>query len=224
MAEMVVFPNGSLVGTIAEGRKMKREMSGVRHVLAAMAAVLSMLLLLIGCDGRTGTDLPVLGQVDRDFLFHDQANQPVTPALFAGKVYVTDFFFTSCPSICPIMKRQMVRVYEVFRDDPDVLLLSHSIDPEHDTVEVLRNYADGLGIETDKWHLVTGDQEQIFAMAKHYMLAAMKHDEAPGGYLHSGSFVLVDNQGRIRGYYDGTDTKEVDQLIDDLKGLLRRLR
>jgi protein SCO1/2 len=154
--------------------------------------------------------------VTRDFSFVNQDNEVVTPAVFQDKVYVTDFFFTTCPSICPIMTRQMTRVYEAVIDEPGVLLLSHTIDPEHDTVEVLKNYADGLGIKTAKWHLVTGSQDEIFAMAKHYMLAAMKHEEAPGGYLHSGSFVLVDRQRQIRGYYDGTDSEAVDRLIEDL--------
>ncbi len=173
-------------------------------------------LYLSGCDSRGIDDFPVLGEVSRDFSFVNQDNEVVTPAVFQGKVYVTDFFFTTCPAICPIMTRQMARVYEAVRDDPEVLLLSHTIDPEHDTVEVLKNYADGLGIETARWHLVTGPQDEIFAMAKHYMLAAMKYEEAPGGYLHSGSFVLVDRQRQIRGYYDGTDPEAVDRLIDDL--------
>lgn len=179
-------------------------------------------VLVCSCENRSADELPVLGEVSRDFSFRDQDNELVTPAVFAGKIYVTDFFFTSCPSICPIMKRQMVRVYEAYVDEPQVLLLSHTIDPEHDTVEVLRNFADGLGIKAHKWHLVTGAQDDIFAMAKHYMLAAMKYEEAPGGYLHSGSFVLVDTAGKIRGYYDGTDTQEVDKLIRDIKLLLRR--
>jgi len=173
-------------------------------------------LYLSGCDSRSIDDFPVLGEVSRDFSFVNQDNEVVTPAVFQDKVYVTDFFFTTCPAICPIMTRQMTRVYEAIKDDPGVLLLSHTIDPEHDTVEVLKNYADGLGIETAKWHLVTGPQDEIFAMAKHYMLAAMKYEEAPGGYLHSGSFVLVDRERQIRGYYDGTDPEAVDRLIDDL--------
>ena len=114
------------------------------------------------------------------------------------------------------MKRQMYRVYEAIKDVPDIVLLSHTIDPEHDTVETLKQYANGLGIETDKWHMVTGEQDAIFSMAKHYMLGVMKNEEVPGGYLHSGSFVLVDKKNRIRGYYNGTKTEEVDQLIADL--------
>lgn len=155
-----------------------------------------------------------------DFSFHNQDNQLVTAEIFTDKVYVTDFFFTTCPSICPIMKKQMSRVYEVFKDTPKVLLFSHTIDPEHDTVEVLKNFANGLEIETEKWQMVTGPQDEIFAMAKHYMLGAMKNDDVPGGYIHSGSFVLVDEKKQIRGYYNGTDAQEVDDLIADIKEYL----
>lgn len=161
-----------------------------------------------------------MGEVSKDFTFINQDNQKVTPAVFADKVVITDFFFTTCPSICPIMKRQMHRVYEIYKETPDVLFFSHTIDPEHDTAEVLHNFAKGLGAETQKWQMVTGDQDEIFAMAKHYMLGAMKNEDVPGGYIHSGSFVLVDKMKRIRGYYNGTDEAEVDTLITDLRILL----
>jgi protein SCO1/2 len=133
---------------------------------------------------------------------------------------VADFFFTSCPTICPIMKTQMLRVYEKYKDDERVVLLSHSIDPEHDTVEVLRDYGARLGIEADRWHLVTGNKEEIYKTAKLYGLAAMEDENAPGGFIHSGSFTLVDRQGRIRGYYRGTEEEAVDLLIDDIARLL----
>ncbi len=178
-------------------------------------------LLLSGCQDNSATSqFPVLGEVTKDFTFRNQDGQEVTKALFDGKIVITDFFFTTCPSICPVMKRQMYRVYEKFKDNPDVLFFSHSIDPEHDTVEVLHNYAKGMGTKTDKWQMVTGDQDEIFAMAKHYMLGALKNDEAPGGYIHSGSFVLIDRKKRIRGYYNGTDEEEVNQLMLDMEKFL----
>lgn len=184
-------------------------------------AVIFLLLIssITGCDNNK-TELPVLGEMVEDFNFRNQDNQLVTAEIFADKIYITDFFFTTCPSICPIMKRQMARIYEEFKDTPEVLLFSHTIDPEHDTVEILKNFAEGLGIKTEKWQMVTGPQDEIFAMAKHYMLGAMKNDDIPGGYIHSGSFVLVDENKKIRGYYNGTDSEEVDALIADLKDYL----
>lgn len=140
--------------------------------------------------------------------------------MFAEKIYVADFFFTSCPTICPIMKTQMLRIYEKYKDDERIVLLSHSIDPEHDTVEVLRDYGGRLGIEADRWHLVTGNKEEIYKTARLYGLAAMEDKNAPGGFIHSGSFTLVDRQGRIRGYYRGTEEEAVDRLIDDIAWLL----
>lgn len=172
-----------------------------------------------GCN-REQQPLPIMGTIDKDFRFTNQDNQVVTADTFKDKVYVADFFFTSCPTICPIMKSQMVRVYEAFLGEPELLLLSHSIDPDHDTVAVLHNFAEGLEVDSEKWHFVTGDKEAIYAMAKHYMLGVKEEKQAPGGYIHSGSFCLIDRQGGIRGYYDGTDTDEVDQLIADLRQLL----
>ena len=116
------------------------------------------------------------------------------------------------------MKRQMFRIYEAYPDQPDLLLFSHTVDPDHDTVEILKNYSEGLGIKTEKWQMITGPQDEIFEVAKtNYMLGALKDENSPGGYIHSGSFVLIDKEMRIRGYYDGTDAKEVDRLILDLK-------
>lgn len=181
--------------------------------------LLVLIIFFFGCE-KDKPELPVLGTMTEDFSLYNQDNEKVTADIFKDKVYVTDFFFTTCPSICPIMKRQMMRVYKAFKDHPRVLLFSHTIDPEHDTVEVLRNFADGLGIETSKWQMVTGPQDDIFAMAKHYMLGALKNDDVPGGYIHSGSFVLVDEKKRIRGYYTGTDSEDVDTLIADLKEYL----
>ncbi len=192
------------------------------HSLFSRQLALYFLLIfsLPGCDQASKHDLPVYGQVEMDFALYNQDNQKVDLSVFNNKVYVTDFFFTSCPSICPIMKRQMLRVYDAFKDTPGTLLFSHTIDPEHDTVEVLKNFSAGLGIETKKWQMVTGEQDEIFALAKQYMLGAMKSEQAPGGYIHSGSFVLVDKKRNIRGYYDGTNKEEVDRLIRDFKMLV----
>ena len=150
----------------------------------------------------------------------DQDSNAITPATFKDKVYIADFFFTSCPTICPKVKAQMLRVYDKFLDNEDLILLSHSIDTKYDTVPVLKEYAEKLQIKTDKWHLVTGVKKDIYAMAKEYFIAAAEDASAPGGYTHSGGLVLVDKKRQVRGIYDGTEPEQVDQLLIDLEWLL----
>jgi protein SCO1 len=157
-----------------------------------------------------------------DYSFVNQDSAVVTPQTFEGKIYVSDFFFTSCPTICPIMKTQMLRVYEHIAEMPDVLILSHSIDPEYDTVALLYDFAERLGMSSAKWHFVTGEKEKIFEVGqKGYMVTAQEDSSEPGGYLHSGAFVLVDKQRRVRGFYDGTKEDQVDRLIRDIDKLRR---
>jgi len=157
----------------------------------------------------------------QDFKLVDQDSNIVTPATFDGQVYVADFFFTTCPTICPKMKAQMLRVYEAFKTHEEVALLSHTIDPEYDTVALLKEYANNLGVDGDKWHFVTGEKEKIYELGKKsYMVTADEDPNAPGGFIHSGAFILVDKQRRIRGIYDGTVPAEVDELIDDINILL----
>ncbi len=155
-----------------------------------------------------------------DFEFVDQDSNFVTNETFADKIYVADFFFTSCPTICPIMKTQMLRVYEEFRNDPEVGILSHSIDPTHDTVALLHEFAADLGVTGDQWRFVTGDKEKIFEIGqKSYMVPAAEDSTEPGGYIHSGAFILVDKERRIRGIYDGTKPEQVDRLMNDIERL-----
>ena len=155
-----------------------------------------------------------------DFAFVDQDSNLVTEETVADKIYVADFFFTTCPSICPKMSQQMVRLHDEFLADSNVVLLSHTLDPEYDSVAVLKRYADGLGVKSDKWHLVTGAEDSIYHMAlKNYMVSAMQDEDAPGGVMHSGAFVLVDRDRHIRGYYDGTQPVEVDRLMKDVRRL-----
>ncbi|GAB4133154.1 MAG: SCO family protein [Raineya sp.] len=154
-----------------------------------------------------------------EFSFINQDGQKVNEKTFEGKIYVTDFFFTTCPSICPKMKQQMLRVYEKYKKDDRILLLSHSISRE-DSVPVLKNYAKKINIETAKWHLVTGNWNDIEKMAKKYFVGVQEDPNEPGGYLHNGYFVLIDKQRHIRGVYDGTNPKEVDKLLVDIDKLL----
>ena len=157
-----------------------------------------------------------------DYSFVNQDSLQVTPETFKDKIYVADFFFTSCPTICPTMKTQMLRIYDKYQDNGQVGILSHSIDPTHDTVAVLKDYSQRLGIEnSDTWHFVTGKKEDIFRVGQtDYMVTAGEDEAAPGGFIHSGAFLLVDKQRHIRGVYDGTVAEDVDKLMKDMDRLL----
>lgn len=171
-------------------------------------------------DGQMVTDT-VFHQIP-DFAFINQDSQVVTSLTVQDKVYVTDFFFTTCPTICPKMKSQMLRVYEAFKDEPQLVFLSHTIDPKHDTVAVLRDYADRLQVSSNKWHFLTGEKDSIYSMAMQYMVTALEDEQEAGGFVHSGAFVLVDQNRHVRGIYDGTDPAQVDRLISDIPALLTK--
>jgi protein SCO1/2 len=189
-------------------------------------------LLLATCTHRDER-LPIFGQrevkgVDTiyhtiaPFRFVDQDSAVVTNETFRDKIYVADFFFTSCRTICPIMKTQMLRVYKGTSDMPDVLLLSHTIDPEYDTVALLHDFARRLGVDSKKWHFVTGLRDSIYKIAQtSYFATAMKDNTEPDGFIHSGAFLLIDKQRRIRGKYDGTKEEDVDRLMADIRKLRR---
>ena len=139
-----------------------------------------------------------------------------------GKIYVADFFFGTCPTICPKMAQQMLRVYDRFNTDEDFAILSHTIDPEHDTVEYLNGYAAKLGVNDNKtWHFLTGVKEEIYDLgtARGYMVQMREDETADGGYIHQGAFVLIDKEGRVRGFYDGTIPEKVDILMNDIEVL-----
>lgn len=156
-----------------------------------------------------------------EFSLTDQGGQPVTPTDFEGKIYVTDFFFVTCPTICPKMTDQMLRVYEEFNENSDILFLSHTVMPEEDSVPVLKEYADKFNISSEKWKLVTGDKKQIYDLArKTYFAAVTEGDGGVDDFIHTENFVLVDKDKRLRGFYDGTSKKDVDRLIKDIYTLL----
>lgn len=151
------------------------------------------------------------------FSFINQEGDTVTQALVQHKIYVADFFFVSCPTICPIMKREMLRVYQAYKGDTALYLLSHTIDPQHDTIALLKQFATDLGVEGKQWQFLTGQREKIYEMAeKGYYATALPDSTEPGGFVHSGGFILVDRQGRVRGIYDGIDAQKVDELIADI--------
>ncbi|MFK7773953.1 MAG: SCO family protein [Saprospiraceae bacterium] len=157
----------------------------------------------------------------RDFSFINQDSVEVTNKTFAGKIYVSNNFFTTCPSICPTTSLHMGRIYDKFLDDDRVRMISHSIDVRTDSVPVLKRYAEGLEIEAPKWNLVTGNEEEILAIAYDYFSNALKDESAPGGFDHDDLFVLVDKDRHIRSVCHGTDPKDVDRFMEDIEFLLK---
>jgi protein SCO1/2 len=156
------------------------------------------------------------------FHFINQDSRLVTEHTFAGKVYVADFFFTTCPTICPKMRTQMLKIFEKYKENPEVMLLSHTINPGHDSVPVLKEYAESIGVSSDKWHFVTGEKQKIYEIGQNSYRVKTISDDKAGGFMHSGAFILVDKQRRIRGLYDGTVPEQVDQLLEDMDVLLAK--
>ena len=154
------------------------------------------------------------------FEFINQYSDTITEEHFNGKVYIADFFFTSCPTICPRMSVNMEKVQNAFVDHSDVLLISHSIDPR-DSVEVLYEYAELHGAIENKWHLVTGNTDEIYDLAREYYVMAAKDETGSGAYIHDGSFLLIDQEKHIRGIYDGTSDAGTKLLIKDIQKLLK---
>jgi protein SCO1 len=158
------------------------------------------------------------------FSFTNQNGKLISHRDYTGKVSVVDFFFTECPSICPILSAQMSRLQSLVNRGglkTDVMFLSHSVKPQHDTPAVLLSYGEKLGADFTNWNFVTGSAEDIYDQAEEgYMLSAFPSDSAEGGVFHTDKITLLDRQMRIRGYYDGTSTKEVDRLFEDLKNLV----
>ncbi|MGN8069933.1 SCO family protein [Mucilaginibacter sp. 22184] len=152
------------------------------------------------------------------FKFVNQYADTISDKSLDGKIYVADFFFTTCPSICPVMHRNMLNVYKEFKADDNFRIISHTIDPKYDTVPVLKKYADKMGISGNTWWLLHGTKEETYQIAKNY-LVSVQEKNPQGEYIHDGYFVLVDKQKRLRGTYDGTDPAQVTKLIADIKTL-----
>lgn len=187
--------------------------------------------LLMACEQTDRPELRYIGDIIepdgsvtpheiRPFELVDQLGRKITNEDLKGNIHLVDFFFTSCPSICPKVTKQMLRLYDHVEEMDDVLLISHTIDPKRDSVAVLKLYADNLSIDHTRWLFLTGDKDEIMDLANEdYFVAAMESPDAPGGFDHSGKILLLDKDARIRGFCEGTDPESVDQmmlLIDEL--------
>ncbi len=195
------------------------------------AFVLSTCLFFLSCD-RKDNVLPILGSPKIEgenkiyptiqaFKFINQEGVEVTEKTFNDKIYIADFIFLSCPTICPVMTNEMLEVYETYKSNPNVLFISHTVDPVNDSIPLLKRYAENLGAAPSLWHFVTGNKDDIYRLAEEsYFAVAYADSTAPGGFVHSGGLFLVDKNKHIRGVYDGTNPAESERLKSDLKKLL----
>ncbi|SDE95538.1 protein SCO1/2 [Pricia antarctica] len=153
-----------------------------------------------------------------DFSLINQNGETITQETYKDKIYIADFFFTTCPTICPIMTSHMSDIQDRIKNDDDVMLLSHSVTPQIDSVAQLKKYALEKGVDDSKWNLVTGDKKQIYELArKSYLAVKEDGDGGPYDMIHTENFILVDKQRRIRGFYDGTKKEDVEKLMGDLE-------
>ena len=156
-----------------------------------------------------------------DFKLVNQNGDTITQTFYKDKIYVADFFFTTCQTICPIMTDHMYEIQKQTISDPEVLLLSHTVTPEIDSVAQLKRYAKKKLVNSSKWNLVTGDKKQIYALARtSYLAVKTSGDGGPYDMIHTENFVLIDRQGRIRGFYNGTSRESVQLLAQHAKQLL----
>ena len=188
-------------------------------------------ILIMGCKPQN-QQLPILGNPIKQgnstiypaippFRFTNQDSIEVTERTFEGKIYIANFIFLNCPTICPRMTKELLKVYNTFHTNPNILYISHTIDPERDTVTNLKRYANSLKADSHKWFFVTGKKSYIYHIAeKAYFMTAYADKEAPGGYVHSGGLLLIDKNRHIRGVYDGTNAEETERLKQDIQILL----
>lgn len=160
-----------------------------------------------------------------DFEFVDQDNEKVTQKTVENKIYVTEYFFTTCQSICPVMNTHLEQIYKEFKDEADFLILSHTVDPETDSVPVLKDYASLHNVKDKRWLFVTGKKTELYDLArKGYILNAEEGDGGEEDFIHTQNFALVDKERHIRGYYDGTDSVDMNRMRTEIKLLLNEYR
>ena len=222
---------------------MRGETGAKKYIILFAILFLPTLLYLLFVYGKGEQNfahLPFVTYIDEmgeeqnrkapEFGFVNQDTVPFISKDLDGKIYVVDFFFTSCPSICPIMTANMLKLQKRFSSFEDFEIVSFTVDPKRDTPARLREYADQRMIDTDKWNFLTGEQDSLYAVAYDYLSSAMEDSLAAGGFLHTEYFVLVDKEGNLRsrddeqgniiGVYDGTEAQHIRDLIDDIKVLI----
>lgn len=169
-------------------------------------------------DGKTVAD--TIYPAIPNFQFLNQDSILISEKNFQNKIYVANFFFTHCPSICPTMQRNLLKAYQKYKGNEGVAFLSHSIDFKYDQPYILKSYATKLGVENDQWQFVTGSKADIYGISDKYLVFTKEDENVAGGYDHSGYLVLIDHNRHIRGVYDGTSDEETEKLLSDIDILL----
>ena len=192
--------------------------------------------LVITRGHNTFRELPILGPIEvnaaGDTLYHtippfhftDQTGVEVSEKNVADKIYIANFFFASCKTVCPEMNEQVGRVQDAFKDVPDFEILTFTVDPDNDNVSALAAYGEKMHANPSRWHFLTGSKDSIYALAREGYLVPAAEGKTAGDFFHSQDLILIDKQNRIRGVFDGTEAAEVDTLIDEIKLLLVQSR
>ncbi len=202
----------------------------MKNYISKFSLLLLLLIFFAACQQEE--KLPILGNRDvvngktiyhtiPDFQFIDQDSSQVNNTTFKDKIYIANDFFTSCPTICPKVKQQMLRIYDRFEDEEQLKFLSLSIDTRNDNVAKLKKYATKLDIDAQRWHLVTGEKDHIYDVCDDFFLVAKEDPDAPGGFDHSGILILVDKNQRVRAFADGTNPEKVDEMMKNIEKLLK---
>lgn len=208
------------------------------HMMKNILALAAVTITFIACESKT-QKLPIIGERDvvekvvdgktvvdtvyaaiPEFQFLNQDSTLISDKDFDNKIYVANFFFTHCPSICPTMQRNVLKAYQKYKGNEGVAFLSHSIDFKYDQPHILKSYATKLGVDNDQWQFVTGSKSAIYGISDKYLVFTKEDENVPGGYDHSGYLVLIDHNKYIRGVYDGTSEEETEKLMKDMDILL----
>lgn len=202
-----------------------------RVVLVLFLVVPTIWLLLWKNSTHTYESLPILGEVElngdttsfiiRDFTLVNQAGDSITSKDYLGKVYVANFFFASCPDVCPAMNSNLRLVVDEFRGNDQVIFISHSVDPYRDSVAALKKYSKRFNAPAGIWNFVTGPKREIYDLAQNYYRVNATKGSKPADFIHSEKLVLIDEKMRIRGYFESSEVEEIKRLIDSIKILLK---
>jgi protein SCO1/2 len=192
----------------------------------SLAIILSAVVVyFIISNKRTDNDLPVIGEKGHttgSFSFTNQDGKIITDDDVKGKIRVVEYFFTTCPAICPKMNTNLKAVYAAFKDQPDVIILSHTVNPQNDSAPILKAYATRYGVTDSRWQFLTGDKTALYkAASTDYLMAADTTGSIEDQFIHTQYVALVDKQNQIRGFYDATDSEKIAKLISDIKKINR---